>query len=230
MTLMFPGTRYFNDNGAVPEVLQLPIHGQIPITRFNLINEPHWRHNKRDGVSNHQPHDCFLNCLFRRRSKKISKLCVTGLCKGNSPVTDEFPIQRASNAENVSIWWRHHEDCILQSNYWLAFIFDYDYWTDSFLTHFLIDKFNCTSIPSFLRGHQWIDLVWRQFFGNDNSNGRFPHISMSSMYTAHVRRTRHRVLIWMSFSKCHLGVISHRNPIKIGIIDIDPLTDVAYEN
>ena len=26
----------------------------------------------------------------------------------NSPVTGEFPAQRASNAENVSIWWRHH--------------------------------------------------------------------------------------------------------------------------
>ena len=39
---------------------------------------------------------------------KTSKLRVTGLCAGNSPVTDEFPAQKASNAENVSIWWRHH--------------------------------------------------------------------------------------------------------------------------
>ena len=23
--------------------------------------------------------------------------------------TGEFPVQMASNAENVSIWWRHHE-------------------------------------------------------------------------------------------------------------------------
>ena len=38
-----------------------------------------------------------------RRSKKTSKLSVTGLCAGNSPVTNEFPAQRASNAENVSI-------------------------------------------------------------------------------------------------------------------------------
>ena len=43
------------------------------------------RHNGRDSVSNHQPHDCFLNRLFRRRSKKTSKLRVTGLCVGNSP-------------------------------------------------------------------------------------------------------------------------------------------------
>ena len=49
-----------------------------------------------------------LNRLFRRRSKKTSKLCVTGLCAGNSPGTGEFPTQIASNAENVSIWWRHH--------------------------------------------------------------------------------------------------------------------------
>ena len=27
---------------------------------------------------------------------------------GNSPATGEFPSQRASNAENISIWWRHH--------------------------------------------------------------------------------------------------------------------------
>ena len=45
-----------------------------------------------------------------RRSKKTPKLRVTGLCEGNSPVTGEFPAQRACNAENVSIWWRHHVD------------------------------------------------------------------------------------------------------------------------
>ena len=36
----------------------------------------------------------------------------SGLCAGNSPVTGEFPAQIASNAENVSIWWRHHEHLI----------------------------------------------------------------------------------------------------------------------
>ena len=68
-----------------------------------------WRHNGRDCVSNHQPRDCLLNRWFRHRTKKTSKLRVTGLCAGNSPGTGEFPAQRASNAENVSIWWRHHE-------------------------------------------------------------------------------------------------------------------------
>ena len=44
-----------------------------------------WRQNDHDGVSNHQPHGCLLNRLFRRRSTKTSKLRVTGLCAGNSP-------------------------------------------------------------------------------------------------------------------------------------------------
>ena len=62
-----------------------------------------------DGVTNQQPHDCFLNRLFTLRSKKTSKVRATGLCAGNSPVTGEFPTQMSSNPENVSIWWRHRE-------------------------------------------------------------------------------------------------------------------------
>ena len=69
-----------------------------------------WRHNGHDGVSNHQPRHCLFNRLFGCRSKKTSTLCVSGLCAGNSPGTGEFPAQMASNAENVSIWWRHHEE------------------------------------------------------------------------------------------------------------------------
>ena len=70
---------------------------------------PLWRHNEHDVVSNHQYLDRLLNrCFFGRRSRKTSKLPVNGLCEGNSPVTGEFPAQRASNVENISIWWRHH--------------------------------------------------------------------------------------------------------------------------
>ena len=82
------------------------------ITTWNT--GPHWivslqrHHNERDGVSNHQPYHCLLNRLFRCRSKKTSKVRVTGFCARNSPVTGEFLTQRASNAENVTIWWRHH--------------------------------------------------------------------------------------------------------------------------
>ena len=55
------------------------------ISKRNIAITLHWRHNDHDGVSNHQPHGCLLNRLFRRRSKKTSKLRVTGLCMGNSP-------------------------------------------------------------------------------------------------------------------------------------------------
>ena len=78
-------------------------------------NPLHWRHNGRDGVSYHQPYDCLLNRLFGRRSKKTSKPRVTGLCVGNSPGFGEFPAQMASNAENVSIWWRHHAEWIYRT-------------------------------------------------------------------------------------------------------------------
>ena len=65
-----------------------------------------WRHNERGDVSNHQRLDCLLNRLFRRRSKKTSKLRVTGPCEGNPPMTGGLPSRRAINAENVPIWWR----------------------------------------------------------------------------------------------------------------------------
>ena len=73
-----------------------------------------WRHNGHDSFSNKQPDDFLLSHLFRRRSQK-TKLRVTGLCVGNSPVTGEFPAQRASNAEHVSIRWRHREWLITTS-------------------------------------------------------------------------------------------------------------------
>ena len=48
------------------------------------------------------------SAVYSGADKKTSKLRGTGLCEGNSLVTGEFPVQRGSNAENDSIWWRHH--------------------------------------------------------------------------------------------------------------------------
>ena len=50
-----------------------------------------WRYKWSDGVSIYQLPNCLLNRLFWRRSKKTSKLRITGLCAGNSPVPGEFP-------------------------------------------------------------------------------------------------------------------------------------------
>ena len=90
-------------NSCVPSQLYMT---HVCITHAYWVSLQ-WRHNGRDGVSYHQPHHCLLKHLFRRRSKKTLKLRVTGFCAGNSPVTGEFPAHRTSNAENVSIRWRH---------------------------------------------------------------------------------------------------------------------------
>ena len=83
-----------------------PISSAYWISNINMSLQG--RNNERDGVSNHRRLDCLLSRLFRCRSMKTSKLRVTGLCAENSPSTGEFPAQMASNAENVSIGWRHH--------------------------------------------------------------------------------------------------------------------------
>ena len=63
-----------------------------------------WRHDERDGVS--PASRLFIQLFIHTQIKiKIPKLRVTGLFDGNSPETSE---QKATNAENVSIWWRHH--------------------------------------------------------------------------------------------------------------------------
>ena len=93
--------------------LHFPCTSQFTVFALKALQ---WRYNGRDGVSNYQPQDCFLNRLFRHRSKKTSKLRVTGLFAGNSPESGEFPAQMASNAENVSIWWRHHGFCHYKLN------------------------------------------------------------------------------------------------------------------
>ena len=61
--------------------------------------------------------------FIQAQIKETPKLHVTGLCAGNSPVTGgEFPAQMASNAENVSIWWRHQEK-VLAVTAWHEYFF-----------------------------------------------------------------------------------------------------------
>ena len=73
-------------------ILHITLAGRLPY-RLNLLKTGNttlntdgltrictlqWRHNKCDGVSNHRRLDCLLSHLFRRRSKKTSKLRFTG--------------------------------------------------------------------------------------------------------------------------------------------------------
>ena len=89
-----------------PTIRLLTSYAVMPCLCLNNITVTsywaRWRHKSPASPLFTQP---FIRC----RSKKASKLSVTGLCVGNSPGTGEFPAQMASNAENVSIWWRHHD-------------------------------------------------------------------------------------------------------------------------
>ena len=98
-----------------------------------------WHHNECNGVSNHQPHDCLPNRLFRRRSKKTSKLRVTGLCAGNALVNSphKWPVTRKMFAfDHVIMIWpitdgypitaterlNYNRDGRYQSTYWYCYI------------------------------------------------------------------------------------------------------------
>ena len=75
----------------------------------------HWRHNDHDGVSNHQLHCCLLHRLKIKENIKAPRHWPLW---GEFTGTGEFPAQRDSYAENVSIWWRHHEtDSVVSVNY-----------------------------------------------------------------------------------------------------------------
>ena len=57
-----------------------------------------WRHNGRGSVSNHQPHGCLLNRLFRRRSRKhessASLAFVWGIHRGPVNFPHKWPVMR----------------------------------------------------------------------------------------------------------------------------------------
>ena len=49
------------------------IHLYDTICYYGLEYTLQWRHNERDGVSNHQHHDCLLNGLFKAQIKENIK-------------------------------------------------------------------------------------------------------------------------------------------------------------
>ena len=72
-----------NRNHIILSVIEIYITIAGNVARISL----HWRHNDRDGVSNHRRLDCLLNGLFRRRAKNTSKLRLTRHCDRWIPLT-----------------------------------------------------------------------------------------------------------------------------------------------
>ena len=66
MALEWSGTA--QDHGLRPSVHVYVLMVLAALDSASLSHETlQWRNNERDGVSNHQPHDCLLNRLFRHR-------------------------------------------------------------------------------------------------------------------------------------------------------------------
>ena len=113
-----------------------------------------WRHDGHDGFSNHQPHDCLLNLLSRRKSKKTSKLRVTGIYAGNSPW---IPRTKCQWRGKCSIGWRQHGDgckhCMQSCYDWPC------------LTHLPRDKMAAISQTIFSDAFSWMKncLFWLKF-------------------------------------------------------------------
>ena len=77
--------------------------------RTKSIQSLQWRHNGRDGVSDHQPHHCLLNRLFMRRSKKTSSSASLAFVRGINRRPVNSPQKWPVTQKKVSIWWHHHD-------------------------------------------------------------------------------------------------------------------------
>ena len=122
-----------------PQIIQKDLSNTLWIDDVYMFDQHcirtlQWRHNDHDGVSNHQPNHCLLNLLFGCRLKKTSKLRVTGLCAGNSPVNSphKWPVTR-----KMFPWWHHHDT--LQRNFTEPFSFNWFIWKYSLQN---IDRFS----------------------------------------------------------------------------------------
>ena len=61
-----------------------------------------------DVITGAMAYRLFTQPFVQAQIKQNIKTPPRGHCKRNSPGTGEFLSQRASDAENVSTWWRHH--------------------------------------------------------------------------------------------------------------------------
>ena len=112
------------------------------------VGKLHWRHNDHDGVSNHQPHGCLLNRLFRRRSKKTPKLRITGLCAGNSPGPVNSPHKGPVTRKMFPF-----DDVIMNMQ-----------WNDQNLPHLIPKKKADVDWDSFYRNRITVTMSWINYY------------------------------------------------------------------
>ena len=97
-----------------------------------------------------KPHDCLPNRLSGADQRKHQSSASLAF------VTVEFPAQRASNAENVSIWWRHHgyQDSILHMQTTTTSGVDGLAW----LTHWDRDEIDAILQRTFSNAFSWMKM------------------------------------------------------------------------
>ena len=75
------------------------------LRKFDYLSTLEWRHNGRGGISNHQPHDCLLNRLFRPDQRKHQSSASLAFVRGihrwpvNSP--HKWPEKRKMFIMNI---------------------------------------------------------------------------------------------------------------------------------
>ena len=205
-------------NGTIPPYTNvakvLPIKPKVvlAIPGWNIKYEYNfcplqWRHNGRDSVSNHQSHHCLR--LFRRRSKKTSKLRVTGVCVWNSPVTGKFPAHMAINAENVSIWWRHYVAFMSRTSHiWLAVC----YASKSYTTHI---HGNVAHMSKLLR--ESINTEFIDVYMHQRSEKRYQIWTMKKLQHggSYSQYTSIKKCQWI-FDSTHRGRVTHKCVNEMG--------------
>ena len=148
------------------------------VSTHAMLYSLQWHHNERDSGSNHRGLDCLLNRLFRRRSKKTSKLCVIGLCEGNLPVTIGFPLQRASARKIFQF-----DDVIMICSHMES----QDGLQDTELLGILFSNKMCTS-PFLYFLSQWVNVILyesilRMITSRARDNGLMAHYNDVTMTT-----------------------------------------------
>ena len=172
-----------------------------------------WRHNGRNGVSNHQPHDCLLNRVFRRRSKKTPKFRFNGLCARNSPVTSSSlpEIDRHVADDNWTYAsWRpffrsqcDNKDVSLESN-------------SSFNDHVVMVSWLLVLLHGhFVHHHKvsrdnWTYASWRPFFRSQCDNKDVSLESNSSL-------NYHVVMVSWVFVLLHGHFVHHHKVSRLSV-------------
>ena len=144
-----------------------------------------WCHNGRDRISNHQPHHCLLNRLFRRRSKKTLKLRVTGICVGSSPGPVNSP-------HKWPVTWNMFpfEDVIMD----VVYAIDIYEWKRE-LNHFMLISIACVLL--------YISVSWMWIWGHNGMVNLFKWYYASPWYSSHV------LLVCMHVSQMYDGILTN---------------------